>query len=224
MSYEYVIELKGLTLQKESKTILEQIDYLQATGEQTYIVGKTGAGKSTLLKTLYGEGVIAGGDAKVLDQNLLELNRNTLPNYRRKLGMVFQDFNLFEDWTVEENLDFVLRATDWTNKNERQERINEVIKRIGFENFNQRLVQELSGGQKQMLAIGRSILNKPRLIIADEPTGNLDAKSADQVFYLLQEIAMEYKTALMVATHDYRIIKKFPARVFELSELKLIER
>ncbi len=224
MSYDYVIELEGLSLQKASKMILEQVDFLQAEGEQIYIVGSTGAGKSTFLKTLYGEGKIASGSAKVLNHDLGVLTQKTLPSYRRKLGMVFQDFNLFEDWTVAENLDFVLRATDWTNQSDRSLRIDEVLKRIGLEKIKNQLVQELSGGQKQMLAIGRSILNKPRLIIADEPTGNLDAKSADQVFYLLHEIAQEYKTALLVATHDYRIIKKFPARVYELNNLKLIER
>ncbi len=221
---EYVIKLKNLSIEKQGYLVFDDISYYHAYAEFAYIIGETGSGKSSLLKSLYGQNTIVKGHAEVAGVALKEMKGDALAMFRRKLGMVFQEMHLFEAWSVEKNLDFVLMATDWTNKDLRDQRITAVLEKVGLQAKRNDKAGILSGGQRQKLAIARAILNKPSIILADEPTGHLDPKSSDELMHLFQEIARENETAILFTTHDHRIIDKFPARVFECLNKKLIER
>ena len=192
-------------------------------GEFCYLEGKTGSGKSTLLKTLYGELPLRTGEAEVVGQDLKTLSPKNKHLFRRKLGMIFQEYFLFKGWTVFENLDYILRALSWQNKDSRKERIREVLLDVGLIKKIYSKAFELSGGEQQRLVIARAIINNPNLLIADEPTGNLDIQSADELMYLIKRISQKHQTAVLFATHDQRIIRKFPARAYRCENGLLLE-
>jgi len=218
-----VINLSKADITNGDKVVLSQIDFQLAVGEMAYVIGKSGSGKSSLLKTLHGELQAAAGDITVADQKLSELNTRSLPLFRRKIGVVYQEFHLLQHWTVHRNLQYVLKATEWTSNPEMEDRIQEVLTQIGLHDKASELVSNLSGGEQQKIAIARAILNRPMLILADEPTGNLDPESSDDIMYLLHKVAAANKTAILIATHDYRLIEKFPARVYTCQDGQLTE-
>lgn len=199
------------------------LNYTQVEGETCYIVGKSGSGKSSFLKALYGVAKVKSGEARVLDFDLTRLKRTMIPDLRRNLGMVFQDFYLFKHWTVASNLSFVMVATDWRDKSLIRARVEEVLAEVGLSQYFNTKVHTLSGGEQQRLAIARAIINKPKLIIADEPTGNLDPETSDEILYLLNKVSKNNKSAMLLATHDYRIIDKFPARVYRCQDGNIME-
>jgi len=218
-----VIKIRDVVIKNGEKTVFEGLNYDLFDAEFCYIIGGSGSGKTTFLKALYGELPITQGIAQLLDYDLTKMDRKTRPQLRRKIGMIFQDFKLFPSWTVEENLDFVLKATDWKDANTRNQRIQEVLSQVNLSEKIHDPVYKLSGGEQQRVAVSRSILNRPALLIADEPTGNLDPESADQVMRLIRMLATESKMAVIFATHDQRIINKFPARQFVCDQGRLVE-
>ena len=205
-----------------TNTILNNVSLDIDRGEVVGLVGQTGSGKSSLVKSLYAEIKISAGNIFVANYNLNKIDRNEIPKLRRDLGIVFQDFQLLSDRTVNENLKFVLKATGWTKKEEISKRINDVLASVHLKNYNNKMPHELSGGEKQRAAIARSLLNNPKVILADEPTGSLDPKKSEKIIELLKEIN-EKGTTVVIATHDYEIIKKFNARIIKCSEKKLQE-
>jgi len=210
-----VLEIKNAQVGQGENVIFSNLDFALAKAEMCYLIGKSGSGKSTLLKTLYGAIPLLGGEATIAGHDLTSLNRNSIPLMRRKIGMVFQDFHLFDKWSVTQNLDYALKATEWKDSADRIARVNEVIDQIGLSDKADTPVHRLSGGQQQKVVIGRAILNRPEILIADEPTGNLDPHSSEEVMHMLYKVASENKTAILIATHDYILIEKFPARVFK---------
>jgi cell division transport system ATP-binding protein len=209
--------------QQDGKVILEKISLTIGEGEFTYLIGKTGSGKSTLLKTLYGALTLKTGFGEVAGIDLKTLNRKNIPFLRRKLGIVFQDFNLLTDRTVSDNLEFVLKATAWDNESEIKTRIHEVLESVNMLHKINAMPFELSGGEQQRIVIARALLNHPVLLIADEPTGNLDPETSDDVLTLLRDLAKNYNTAVICATHDYRIIQNFPARIIRIHQGKTVD-
>ena len=210
-------------LQQDGKTVLSQIGVTIAEGEFVYLIGKTGSGKTSLLKTLYGALPLANGMGEVAGHDLRHLNRKTIPLLRRSLGIVFQDFNLLTDRTVGKNLLFVLKATGWTNKTEMEERARKVLSEVDLAHKWDAMPFELSGGEQQRVVIARALLNQPALIVADEPTGNLDPETSDDILLLLRKLAKEHNSAVVCATHDYRIIQHFPARIIRIIKGKLVD-
>ncbi|MEM1123656.1 MAG: ATP-binding cassette domain-containing protein, partial [Bacteroidota bacterium] len=192
-------------------------------GEFTYLIGKTGSGKSSLLKTLYGALPLQSGKGKVAGFDLTMLNRKTIPFLRRKLGIVFQDFNLLVDRNIQENLAFVLKATGWKDKKARQRRIDEVLEKVALTSKKSKMPYELSGGEQQRIVFARALLNDPDLIVADEPTGNLDPDTSDDILLLLKNLADEQNTAVFFATHDYRILENFPARIVRCQKGQILD-
>lgn len=212
-----VVELENaFVIQRNLQQVLTNVSCTIHQGEFVYVIGKTGSGKTSLLKTLYAELPLNEGEGKVVDLNLKTLRKKDVPLLRRKIGMVFQDFNLLPDRTVYENLDFVLMATDW-KKNDADVRIKEVLTDVGLKDVEHKKPYQLSGGEQQRVVIARALLNKPSLILADEPTGNLDPEVSDEILELLHQIARE-GTAVLMATHDYRLINKFPGTVYKIEE------
>lgn len=218
-----VVNLQQCQIGNEGKVVMQDVNLQVMPGEFCYLTGKSGAGKSTLLKTLYGEYPLVSGYADVVGFDLTQLPVEEIPDLRRKIGMVFQDFRLFPSWTVKRNLTFILEATDWTDKTIALKRVNEVLHSVGLIGLNDRKAFSLSGGEQQRLCIARAILNTPELIIADEPTGNLDPQSSDDVFQLFQQINQDFGTATIFATHDSRLINDYPARIIDCDEGTLIE-
>jgi len=192
-------------------------------GEFVYVIGKVGSGKSSLIKTLYGELPIHSGEATVMDYDMSSLKRKHLPELRRKLGVIFQDFQLLTDRSVDANLRFVLKATGWKNKEEIDNRIAEVLELVGMSTKGYKLPSELSGGEQQRIAIARSILNYPKLILADEPTGNLDADTSKQITELLLRIVKEQGATVVMITHNLHLLDMYPGRVFECKNKALVE-
>lgn len=186
-------------------------------GEFIYLIGKTGTGKSTFLKTVYGELPVFEGEAAVCGYNLLQLKKREIPLLRRKIGIVFQDFQLLNDRNVYENLDFVLRATGWKVKEKRNERISEVLNEVGLLHLSTKMPFQISGGEQQRLVIARALLNNPPLIIADEPTGNLDPETSDDIVKLLIRINREHNTAILMSTHNYGLIDRYPSKIYNVS-------
>jgi cell division transport system ATP-binding protein len=218
-----VLDIKNGVFGQSDLSILKDVEFSLAEAEMCYLIGKSGSGKSTFLRTLYGALPLISGTAKIAGFDLSILNRKSIPQLRRAIGMVFQKFHLFERWTVEQNLDYVLKATDWKNQKDRTDRINEVLDEIKLSNKRDVRVHQLSGGEQQKVVIARAILNRPQLIIADEPTGNLDPESSEEIMHLLYKVASENKMAILIATHDHILMQKFPARVFNCLNGNIVE-
>ncbi|MDG2139682.1 MAG: ATP-binding cassette domain-containing protein [Flavobacteriales bacterium] len=217
-----IISLEGVSLNQEERLIFDNINLSIKEGDFVYLVGETGSGKSSLVKSLYAEIKVSAGNISVSDYNLNKIQHREIPSLRRKLGIVFQDFQLLQDRTVYENLAFVLNATGWNNKTEISNRISEVLESVHLEGFDQKMPYELSGGEQQRAAIARALLNKPEVILADEPTGNLDPRKSEKIVELLKEIN-DLGTTIVIATHDYEIIKKFNSRIIKCANKKIEE-
>ncbi|WP_418661120.1 cell division ATP-binding protein FtsE [Bacteroides ilei] len=208
-----LILYKGVTINQQELTVLQGVDFKLEKGEFVYLIGKVGSGKSTFLKTIYGELEIAEGEATVLGYNMRTIKRKHTAALRRKLGIVFQDFQLLTDRTVHDNLQFVLKATGWKQKNDIENRIEEVLKLVGMENKGYKMPNELSGGEQQRIVIARAILNRPEIILADEPTGNLDVETGKNIVELLREICRQ-GSAIIMTTHNLNLLKEYPGKVF----------
>jgi cell division transport system ATP-binding protein len=208
-----IVEIKNVNIYQSGNLILNNVNLTVNQGEFVYLVGKTGTGKSSLLKTLYGELALTEGDATVAGFNLREMDWKKVPFLRRSLGVVFQDFQLLTDRNVHENLKFVLKATGWKDENLMEEKINDVLDKVGLKSKGFKMTSEMSGGEQQRVDIARALLNSPKLILADEPTGNLDPETSDEIMNLLIQVAKDYNTTVIMATHDFMVIKKFPARM-----------
>ncbi|MBA99454.1 MAG: phosphonate ABC transporter ATP-binding protein [Saprospirales bacterium] len=213
-----IVFLKGAKIYQGDSLILHQVDFHIDRGEFVYLIGKTGTGKSSLMKTLYGDLPLTTGQGMVNSFSLPKLKKKEIPFLRRSLGIIFQDFQLLSDRSVEDNLLFVLYATEWSDKVVMKERIHEVLSEVGLLGKEYKRTYELSGGEQQRLVIARAMLNRPELIIADEPTGNLDPDTSHEIMDLLFEINKNDKTAFLMATHDYTLIERFPARVVQCAD------
>ncbi len=223
MSENLIVELKEAKIYQQKTLILDQVNLKIHRGEFTYLIGKTGSGKSSLLKTLYGALPLKVGKGTVAGFDLNTLTRKTIPLLRRKLGIVFQDFNLLTDRNIQENLFFVLKATGWKDKAAMQKRIDTVLEKVGLTDKKAKMPYELSGGEQQRIVFARALLNQPDIIIADEPTGNLDPDTSDDILLLLKELAEEQNTAVFFATHDYRILENFPARIVRCQSGRILD-
>ena len=218
-----IVRLNNANIYQQQHAVLRGVTMTISQGEFAYLIGKTGSGKSSLLKVLYGALPLREGKGEVAGFDLLQLDRKKTPFLRRKLGVVFQDFNLLSDRTVDENLRFVLGATGWKNEQDIRRRIEEVLSKVGLSDKLYSMPHELSGGEQQRVVIARALLNQPELIIADEPTGNLDPDTSDEILQLLRRLAQVNNTAILVATHDYRIIENFPARIIRCIQGRIVE-
>ena len=223
MSDTSVIELRNVNLSFENKVILNQVNFRLNNGEFAYLIGPTGIGKSSFLKLLYRDIVPDTGSVRVTDYPVNKISMREIPFLRRRLGIVFQDFNLLMDRNVNQNLRFVLAATGWKEESKIKKRIQEVLKQVDLEEKLRSLPHQLSGGEQQRVVIARALLNRPQLIIADEPTGNLDPETSDDILGLLRLLAQKNDTAVLFATHDYRILENFPARIIRCVNGKIVE-
>jgi cell division transport system ATP-binding protein len=218
---EAIVELKNVNIFQGDSLILQEVNITVNRGEFVYLVGKTGTGKSSLLKTLYGDLELREGVGIVVGYNLSDLDWKRVPYLRRNLGVVFQEFQLLTDRNVNENLKFVLKAIGWKDEKLIDEKINDVLDKVGLKTKGFKMPFELSGGEQQRVDIARALLNSPKLILADEPTGNLDPETSDEIMQLLFNICRDYKTAIIMATHDYPVIGKFPARTIKTERGKV---
>ena len=217
-----IINIEGVNIYQMNHQVFSNITLKIEKGEFLYLIGDTGSGKSSLLKALYAEIKVAAGNISVADLDLVTIKHKEVPTLRKKLGIVFQDFQLLTDRTVADNLEFVLKATGWENKIEISERIDEVLDNVHLNGVKEKMPYELSGGEQQRAAIARSLLNHPEIILADEPTGNLDPERSTKIIELLKEINAK-GTTILIATHDYLIIKKYQARTIKCANQKVIE-
>jgi len=217
-----IISLEGVDIRQLNHQVFSNITLKIENGEFLYLIGETGSGKSSLLKALYGELKVDAGNITVADIDLTKIKHKEIPTLRRKLGIVFQDFQLLTDRNVSDNLEFVLKATGWKNKAEIKARIDEVLDSVHLSGVTDKMPYELSGGEQQRAAIARALLNHPELILADEPTGNLDPEKSEKIIELLKEINAK-GTTILIATHDYSIIKKYSARTIKCAENKVID-
>ncbi len=220
---ENIVELKNVNIFQGSNLILQDVNVTINKGEFVYLVGKTGSGKSSLLKTLYGDLPLKEGDGTVVGFNLKQMDWKKVPFLRRTLGVVFQDFQLLTDRTVNENLKFVLRATGWRDEKLMDEKIADVLDKVGLRSKGYKMPFEMSGGEQQRVDIARALCNSPKLILADEPTGNLDPETSDEIMQLLFNISRDYGAAIIMATHDYMVINKFPARTLKTERGRVID-
>ena len=211
---EPIIRYENVSICQQGLEILEGINFELNKGEFVYLIGKVGSGKTTFLKTTYGELDIHSGEAEVMGYNLRTMKQKHIPDLRRRLGIVFQDFQLLTDRTVHANLEFVLRATGWKNKVDIHMRIEEVLEQVGMSGKGYKMPNELSGGEQQRIAIARAILNKPELILADEPTGNLDVETGHRIVELLKEICAQGSAILMI-THNLNMLSEYPGKVYK---------
>lgn len=220
---ESIIELQHASIFQGNNLILQDVNLNINKGEFVYLVGKTGTGKSSLLKTLYGELPLKDGEGTVAGYNLKTLDWKKVPYLRRNLGVVFQDFQLLTDRNVNNNLKFVLRATGWTDEKMMDEKIADVLDKVGLKSKGFKMPYELSGGEQQRVDIARALLNSPKMILADEPTGNLDPETSDEIMNLLFNISKDYGTTVIMASHDYIVVQKFPARMIRTEKGKVID-
>lgn len=214
---DILIRYKDVHIQQQDNDILEDVNLELNKGEFVYLIGKVGSGKTSLLKTLYGELEVKSGEAEVMGYNMKTIKRKHIPALRRRIGIVFQDFQLLTDRTVYANLEFVLRATGWKNKREINYRIEEVLEQVGMEGKGKKMPNELSGGEQQRIVIARAILNKPELILADEPTGNLDVETGRKIVELLRGIC-ENGSAIMMTTHNLNLLNEYPGKVYRFAD------
>jgi len=217
-----VLSLKDVTIYQENKVILSQINLEVNHGEFLYIIGKTGTGKSSFMKTLYGDLPLTEGEGTIVEYDLATLQEKDIPYLRRKIGIVFQDFKLLPDRNINANMLFVLKATGWTDITEMQNKIDEVLDKVGMKGFANQMPHQLSGGEQQRVAIARALLNDPELILADEPTGNLDPQTSAEVLEVLKNINANGKTIIM-ATHDYALLMKFPSKTLKCEDGAIFE-
>ena len=217
-----VLQLKNVSIYQGESLVLSNVNVDIQKGDFVYLIGKTGTGKSSFMKTLYGDLELTEGEGSVVDFDLKTLQEKDIPFLRRKLGVVFQDFKLLNDRTVNGNLEFVLKATGWKDKKEISEKIEDVLTKVGMKTLGYKFPYELSGGEQQRIAIARALLNNPELILADEPTGNLDPQTSIEVMEVLQELNKKGHTILM-ATHDYALLLKYPSKTLKCDENKVFE-
>jgi len=211
---EPLIRYQNVSISQQGLEILEDVNFELNKGEFVYLIGKVGSGKTSFLKTIYGELEIQSGEAEVMGHNMRTIKQKHIPELRRRLGIVFQDFQLLTDRTVHANLEFVLRATGWKNKVDIHMRIEEVLEQVGMSGKGYKMPNELSGGEQQRIVIARAILNKPELILADEPTGNLDVETGQRIVELLREICAQGSAILMI-THNLNMLTEYPGKVFK---------
>ncbi|MFY0686911.1 MAG: ATP-binding cassette domain-containing protein [Cyclobacteriaceae bacterium] len=221
-SDEPVVQVNDATIFQENQTILDHINFSIHKGEFVYLIGRTGSGKSSLLKTLYADLALRLGDAQVVGYNIRDIKPSEVPYLRRKIGIVFQDFELFYDRTVAENLEFVMRATGWKDKAKMKARMADVLMRVGLGAVNNKMPHQLSGGEQQRVVVARALINEPQIMLADEPTGNLDPTVSEGIFKLFLEINKS-GTAVLMATHNHFFIEKFPGRVIKCDEGKILD-
>lgn len=222
MSEQALLSLQNIIVKREENIILNGASLVVQPGEFVYLIGRVGSGKSTLLKSIYADLPISEGEGRFGDFDLKHIKRKQIPFLRRELGIIFQDFQLLTDRSVVKNLEFVLRATGWKDKKLIQKRISEVLEQVGLESKGYKMPHELSGGEQQRIVISRALLNKPKMILADEPTGNLDPITGEQIITLLREIG-DAGTSILMSTHNYALVKKFPARIVKVEGGKLQE-
>src|SRR3954467_2863794 len=220
---EVIVELRNANIYQGKSLILQDVNLVVKKGEFVYLVGKTGTGKSSLLKTLYGDLPFSEGEGVVAGFNLKEMDWKKVPYLRRNLGVVFQDFQLLTDRNVNENLKFVLRATGWTDVKLMDDKIHDVLEKVGLKSKGFKYPYELSGGEQQRVDVARALLNSPKVILADEPTGNLDPETSDEIMQLLFNICRDSHTAVIMATHDFIVINKFPTRTLKTERGKVID-
>jgi cell division transport system ATP-binding protein len=212
---ETVVSINQAKIYQGNNLVLDDVNFAVQKGEFVYLVGKTGTGKSSLLKTLYGELALQHGTGSVVGFDLKDMDWKKVPFLRRNLGVVFQDFQLLTDRNVHENLRFVLQATGWQDERLIEEKINDVLDKVGLKSKGFKMPFEMSGGEQQRVDIARALLNSPKLILADEPTGNLDPETSDEIMQLLIQIAKDYGTAVIMATHDFIVINRYPSRILK---------
>jgi len=222
MDSSRIVEIKDVSVFQKHQLVLSKVSIKINSGEFIYLIGKTGTGKSSLLKTLYAEIPVIDGQATVAGYNLLNINPKEIPFLRRKIGIVFQDFQLLTDRSINDNLLFVMKATGWTDKNKMETRLHEVLKMVGLSTKGHKMPHQLSGGEQQRICIARSLINSPKLILADEPTGNLDPETSAGIMLLLLEIS-RHGSAVMMATHNYNLIKQYPGRILKCINGQVIE-
>ncbi|MBY0481167.1 MAG: ATP-binding cassette domain-containing protein [Chitinophagaceae bacterium] len=220
---EPIVTIKNANIYQGDNLILENVSFDVHKGEFVYLVGKTGTGKSSLLKTLYGELSLKEGTGTVVGFDLPTMDWKKVPFLRRTLGVIFQDFHLLTDRNVHENLKFVLKATGWKDEVLIEEKINDVLDKVGLKSKGFKMPFEMSGGEQQRVDIARALLNSPKLILADEPTGNLDPETSDEIMQLLIQIAKDYGTAVIMATHDFIVINRYPSRMLKTEAGKVVD-
>jgi cell division transport system ATP-binding protein len=222
MPQEFIIQFENACIYQDDHLVLSDVNFTVSKGEFVYIIGRVGSGKTSLIKTIHGEIPLKEGKAVASGFELENLRENKIPYLRRKFGIVFQDFQLLTDRNVNDNLNFVLSATGWKDKKGAEKRIREVLEKVDMENKGYKMPHQLSGGEQQRVVIARALLNEPEIILADEPTGNLDPETSDGIMRLLREIS-ESGRAVLMATHNYSLIKKFPARTLKCDNGKLVQ-
>jgi cell division transport system ATP-binding protein len=220
---ETVVSIKNANIYQGSSLILQDVNFSISKAEFVYLVGKTGTGKSSLLKTLYGELTLKEGSGEVVGFDLKQMDWKKVPFLRRNLGVVFQDFQLLTDRNVHENLRFVLRATGWKDEKLMEEKINDVLDKVGLKSKGFKMPFEMSGGEQQRVDIARALLNSPKLILADEPTGNLDPETSDEIMQLLFQISKDYGASVIMATHDFIVINRYPSRMLKTERGRVID-
>lgn len=217
-----ILSLENVAIYQRESLILSQVNVSISKGEFVYLIGKTGTGKSSFMKTLYGDIPLKEGQGRIVGMDLKTLKEKDIPYLRRKLGVVFQDFKLLNDRNVKQNLEFVLKATGWKDKSEMESKIDEVLRKVGMQSKHFKFPYQLSGGEQQRVAIARALLNDPELILADEPTGNLDPQTSLEVMSVLKDINKNGNTILM-ATHDYALLLKYPSKTLKCDGQKVFE-